>query len=166
LPAQGGAFIVIAAVFAAGLVVGATVIAGRASAPAQIEPGPRPAEAALRAGYPATVLYINDGDTFEARVRIWPGMEVTTKVRLRAVDAPEMKYRCEDERVKAAAARDALAVMLRQGSVTITNVGQDKYGGRVDADVATAGTANVADALLAKGLVRSYDGGRRESWCG
>ena len=109
---------------------------------------------------------IEDGDTFEARVRIWPGMDVTTKVRLRTVDAPETQYRCDEERVKAQAARDALAAMLRQGSVTITNVQQDRYGGRVDADVATAGTPNVADALLARGLARPYDGGRRDSWCG
>ena len=162
LPAQGGAFVIAAAIFAAGLVVGATVISGRAFAPAQVEPAPAP----LRAGYPATVLYVNDGDTFEARVRIWPGTDVTTRVRLRTVDAPELQYRCEEERVKAQAAREALVAMLRQGSVTITNVQQDRYGGRVDADVATAATPNVADALLARGLARPYDGGRRDGWCG
>ena len=163
LPAQGGAFVIAAAIFAAGLVVGATVISGSAFAPARVEPAAPPP---LRVGYPATVLYVNDGDTFEARVRIWPGTDVTTKVRLRTVDAPEMQYRCDDERVKAQAARDALAAMLRQGSVTIINVQQDRYGGRVDADVATAGTPNVADALLARGLARPYDGGRRDGWCG
>ena len=42
----------------------------------------------LRAGYPANVLYVIDGDTFEARVRIWPGTEVTTKVRLRTDRRP------------------------------------------------------------------------------
>jgi endonuclease YncB( thermonuclease family) len=162
LPAQGGVFVIVAAIFAAGLVVGATVISGRAFAPSQVEPAASP----LRTGYSATVLYVNDGDTFEARVRIWPGTDVTTRIRLRTVDAPEMQYRCEDERVKAHAAREALAAMLRQGSVTITNVQQDRYGGRVDADVATAGTPNVADALLARGLARSYDGGRRDGWCG
>ncbi len=163
LPAQGGAFVIAAAIFAAGLVVGATVISGSALAPARVEPVQTPA---LRAGYPATLLYVNDGDTFEARVRIWPGTDVTTRVRLRTVDAPEMQYRCDEERVKAYAAREALAAMLRQGSVTITNVQQDRYGGRVDADVATAGTPNVADALVARGLARPYDGGRRDGWCG
>ena len=68
--------------------------------------------------------------------------------------------------MKAQAAREALVAMLRQGSVTITNVQQDRYGGRVDADVATAATPNVADALLARGLARPYDGGRRDGWCG
>ena len=29
-------------------------------------------------GHTADVLRVNDGDTFEARVHIWPGMQVTT----------------------------------------------------------------------------------------
>jgi endonuclease YncB( thermonuclease family) len=166
LPAHGGAFIVAAAVFAAGFVVGATVMSGRASGPVESEAARIPAAPSLRAGYPVTVLRVNDGDTFEARVRIWPGTDVTTKVRLRTVDTPELRYRCEEERVKAYAAREALTAMLRQGSVTITNVQQDKYGGRVDADVATAGTPNVADALIARGFARPYEGGRKANWCG
>ena len=32
--------------------------------------------------YPADVLRVIDGDTFEARVRVWPGLDVDTKVRL------------------------------------------------------------------------------------
>ncbi len=167
LPAQGGAYFAAAAIFAAGLVVGAVGISGRASVPAGMEKqGPQSGTlAAIGGGYSTTVLYVNDGDTFEARVRIWPGMDVTTKVRLRGIDASEMKFRCEAERIKALAAREALARMLNQGSVTISNIGQDKYGGRVDADVATGGTPNVSEALLAQGLARSYDGSRRESWC-
>ena len=51
-----------------------------------------------------------------------------------------MRACCEDERVMALAARDALVRLLAQGSVGVTGVGQDKYGGRVDADVSTAGT--------------------------
>jgi hypothetical protein len=48
--------------------------------------------------------------------------------------------------------------------VGITNVAQDKYGSRVDADASAAGTPNVADAMLAQGLARHYDGGKRASW--
>ncbi len=98
-------------------------------------------------------------------MRIWPGMEVTTKVRLRGIDAPEMRARCEDERVKAVAARDALAPVLSEGAVGVSRVGQDKYGGRVDADVSTERTSDVSAALLERGLARRYSGGRRESWC-
>ncbi len=107
-----------------------------------------------------------DGDTFEARVHVWPGMEITTKVRLRGIDAPELHARCEDERVKALAARDALARILDEGAVGIIQVGQDKYGGRVDAAVSTARTADVSAALLEGGFARRYSGGRRGGWCG
>ncbi len=115
--------------------------------------------------YPAEVVRVIDGDTFEARVRVWPGLDVNTKVRLRNIDAPELHARCADEHVKAEAARTALETILGAGSVTISRVGLDKYGGRVDALVATRDTADVSAALLNGGWARSYDGGRRGTWC-
>lgn len=117
-------------------------------------------------GHPAEVLRINDGDTFEARVHVWPGMQVTTKVRLRGIDAAEFRARCAEEYRLAGAARDALARMLAEGGVTIGRIDFDKYGGRVVASAATRTTPDVSEALLKTGLVRAYDGGRRESWCG
>ena len=50
-----------------------------------------------QATYPAEVLRVIDGDTFEARVRIWSGFEIDTRVRLRAIDAPELYARCASE---------------------------------------------------------------------
>jgi endonuclease YncB( thermonuclease family) len=111
------------------------------------------------------VLRVIDGDTFEARIRIWPGHDVTTKVRLRDIDAPELKARCAEERSKALAARDFLARLLSEGGVTVSQVGQDKYGGRIDAVAATSRTASVSTAMLEADLARSYDGGRRRSRC-
>jgi endonuclease YncB( thermonuclease family) len=111
------------------------------------------------------VLRTIDGDTFEARVRVWPGLEVSTKVRLRNIDAPELHARCADELAKAQAARAALETMLAAGGVTISQVGVDKYGGRIDARAATHAIADVSAALLDGGFARSYDGGRRGSWC-
>jgi endonuclease YncB( thermonuclease family) len=46
---------------------------------------------------PVEVLRTLDGDTFEARVHLWPGLEMTTRVRLRGIDAPELKARCAGE---------------------------------------------------------------------
>jgi len=90
----------------------------------------------------------------------------TTRVRLRGIDAPEMHARCDDERVKAEAARDALTKMLNEGSVGISHIGQDKYGGRVDADVSTARRADVSTAMLERGYARRYSGNKRQGWCG
>ncbi len=115
--------------------------------------------------YPAEVIRVIDGDTFEARVRVWPGLDVSTKVRLRNIDAPELHARCADELAQAQASRAALETMLAAGGVTVSRVGIDKYGGRIDALVATRDTADVSAALLSGGWARSYDGGRRGGWC-
>ncbi|MFN3658611.1 MAG: thermonuclease family protein [Pseudolabrys sp.] len=168
-PPRGSLLMLALACFAAGLAAGTLIEpsdAGRAGAPPATDSRPAPAAGNLRSGHPAEVLRVFDGDTFEARVRIWPGMDVTTRVRLRGIDTPEMKGQCEDERTKAAAAREALSRILSEGGVGVWRIGQDKYGGRVDADVSTQRTADVGEALIARGLARRYDGGRRDGWCG
>jgi endonuclease YncB( thermonuclease family) len=114
---------------------------------------------------PVDVIRTIDGDTFEARVHLGPGLEPTTHVRLRGIDAPELKASCQQELRMAEAATDALRALLRDGDVMIFNVGPDKYAGRVVADVATRRTANVSTAMLAAGHVRSYGGGHRSGWC-
>ena len=175
-----GALAALAAMlFALGAVAGATLTQALRGPPAGTT-----ALAAFRAGeaatsslaiaqrldgnlvYPAEVLRVIDGDTFQARVRVWPGLDVDTKVRLRDVDAAELHARCGEELAKAQAARAALETILADGGVALSRVGVDKYGGRVDAAVATRRTADVAAALLAGGFARRYDGGKRGTWCG
>ena len=113
---------------------------------------------------PVDVIRTIDGDTFLARVRQRDGRVLVARVRLRGIDAPEMKASCQDELDKAQAATGALRDLLGQGGVTITNLGPDKYG-RVLANVATKRTADVSAALLAGGYARSYNGGHRDGWC-
>lgn len=132
--------------------------------------GTRDAEIVLQQGghpdrrEPVDVVRTIDGDTFLARVRQRDGRDLVVRVRLRGIDAPEMKASCQEELDKAEAAARALRDLLGQGGVTITNLGPDKYG-RVLADVATRRTANVSAALLAGGYARSYNGGHRDGWC-
>jgi endonuclease YncB( thermonuclease family) len=158
------------AVFTAGLVCGGLVVLTVQSRPAPAvaaEPAPLPpiARAAPTATHPAEVLRVIDGDTFEARVHVWPGLDITTKVRLRGIDAPELRARCAAERTMAEAARDALGAMLAEGTVGISGVTLDKYGGRVVADAGTRSIPNVSSEMLAKGHARRYAGGRRHGWC-
>jgi endonuclease YncB( thermonuclease family) len=115
--------------------------------------------------YSAKVVRIIDGDTFVARVRTWANDDSETRVRLRSIDAAELHARCSRELRLALAARGALQRLLADGRVTLTHVGHDKYPGRIDADVATRGTADVSAAMLSGGFARAYDGGRRGSWC-
>ena len=116
--------------------------------------------------YAVDVVRTIDGDTFEARVHLPPGSDMTTRVRLRGIDAPELKAACPQELQMAEAASNALRALLGEGGVTIFNIGPDKYQGRVVADVATRRTENVSAALLAAGHARSYSGGHRNGWCG
>ena len=115
--------------------------------------------------HPVDVIRTIDGDTFEARVHLGPGLDPTTRIRLRGIDAPELKASCPEELQMAEAATGALRGLLGQGDVAIYNIGPDKYGGRVVADVATKRTSNVSMAMLAAGHARSYRGGHRSGWC-
>jgi endonuclease YncB( thermonuclease family) len=159
-------------VFAAGFIGGGLVVLTVQSGPAVpaesaaplLPPAPI-ARAAPTTTHPAEVLRVIDGDTFEARVHVWPGLDITTKIRLRGIDAPELRSRCAAERTMAEAARDALGAMLAEGAVGISGVTLDKYGGRVMADAGTRSIANVSAELLAKGHARRYAGGRRRGWC-
>jgi endonuclease YncB( thermonuclease family) len=126
------------------------------------------------ARYRVEVLRTIDGDTFVARVHLpgltpeqrTPDRAVVTRVRLRGIDAPELRAACDKEYRMARAATNALRALLDEGGVSIFNIGADKYAGRIDADVATARTPNVSQAMLARGQARPYTGGHRGGWCG
>ena len=94
------------------------------SAAAEIVPGPLPAD----------LIRVIDGDTIEVRAHLWLGLELTTRVRLSDIDAPELDGGCPAERELAKAARAFLTGTLSP-AVTLRDVRQDKYGGRVVARV-------------------------------
>lgn len=110
------------------------------------------------------VLTITDGDTFRGRIEVWPNVEVVTAIRISGIDTPEIRGKCAAEREKAIAARERLRALLAAGDVTITQVMNDKFAGRVDAVVMVNGV-RVADTLVAEGLARPYIGGTRQGWC-
>jgi endonuclease YncB( thermonuclease family) len=121
-----------------------------------------PAHAAevLAGPYPAEIVRIVDGDTVEARVRVWLGVDVTALVRIRGIDAPELRGRCPGEPQAAEAARDHLAAMLAGGRVWLSEIGHDKYGQRVNARLRLASGADVAEAMLAAGHALAARRGR------
>jgi endonuclease YncB( thermonuclease family) len=150
--------------FALGLLAGTMIAPVMASRSAGEFPSMVPASV-IRGAYAAEVLRVIDGDTFEARVQVWPGLAMTTKVRLRGIDAPELNGRCADERSKGEAARATLSAILAEPDLLVFRVSLDKYGGRVLAAAATAYTPDVSQALLNTGAARPYTGGRRQPWC-
>ena len=62
--------------------------------------------------------------------------------------------------------RDALARFLWGGAITLTEVGSDKYAGRIVARVLTQTGADAGAHMLEEGYAIAYDGGRRQPWCG
>ncbi len=86
----------LAVMFSAGLVAGTWLPHNRVNSsndPVQVErdrlvEASRSGDAGARQS--AQVLHVIDGDTFEARVHLWQGLDITTRIRLRGVDAPEL----------------------------------------------------------------------------
>lgn len=122
------------------------------------------AQQPLPGPYAARVERVIDGDSLEARVTIWLGQEVRTTIRLAGIDTAELRAGCAMARDSAAAAKAFLAARIEGGTVTLTRVETDKYGGRVVAHVADADGADLGEALIAEGLARSYEG-QRPDWC-
>lgn len=108
----------------------------------------------------AELISVIDGDTLLVEAQPWPQHKITVLVRIRGIDAPELRAKCESARRAAQRAKARLADLVH-GRVRLMNIAGDKYFGRVVADISADGAADVGSSLLAQGLVRSYDGGRR-----
>lgn len=124
-----------------------------------------PVFAQLQGGYPAKVVRVVDGDTLEVDVALWQGVTLRTKVRLVAVNTPESRApasACEIKSGQAAKAFTAKWVASHPGLLVLPS-GDDKYG-RTLARL-RAGSADLADELLAAGLARPYAGEKRGPWC-
>ncbi len=113
--------------------------------------------------YRADVLKVIDGDTVEARIHVWLGQEIVTRVRLDGIDAPEMAGRCAFEREAARRARDRLVDFVAAGEAVLTDARPDKYFGRVGGRLSVRGQ-DAGAMLLAEGLARP-SGARRAGWC-
>ena len=113
----------------------------------------------------ARVLNVYDGDTIEVLANVWPGHQISVWVRIRGIDAPEIRSKCAIERFAAQSARDRLRKFVAGQPVLLTNIKGGKYFGRVLANVMTHAGQNIEAALLASGLVRRYRGKRRSAWC-
>lgn len=110
----------------------------------------------------AEILDVIDGDTLLVRARPWPQQSVEVYVRLRGIDAPEIRSKCSAVRAAGEDARAALRALTGAGAtVSLNHISGDKYFGRVLADIRLDDGRDPAAALLSSGHVRLYDGGRR-----
>ena len=114
--------------------------------------------------YDVDITRVYDGDTFYANVQIWPQITINTAIRIRGIDAPEIKTKCQYEKTKGLISKTILANLLKQ-SPRILNVEHGKYAGRVIADVELAADRDVAEIMTRQGHAVRYHGGKRQKWC-
>lgn len=115
---------------------------------------------------PAVADYVYDGDTFAAYVSIAPDVDISVRVRLINIDTPEIHGKCEYEITRAKMARARLMELIPAGTVIdLQNIKDDKYLGRIDANVILPDGRNVGQVLINEKLGRPYGGGKRAGWC-
>ena len=119
----------------------------------------------LAGPYVGAVERVVDGDTIAVRVTVWLEQDLRVLVRVRGIDAPELRGRCTSEKERAADAAAALGRLVAGGSVVLTEIEGDKFYGRVVADVVTQEGRDVGAALVRGGYARPYDGSVRQGWC-
>ncbi len=116
--------------------------------------------------YPATLVEVKDGDTVRLAIHVWPEQTITTNVRVHGVDTAEKGWRgkCAQEKALGQQATDYTTHFMQGGSITVSNIKHGKFAGRVLGNISVSGI-DLGQVLLAAGLARAYQGGKRGSWC-
>lgn len=111
------------------------------------------------------VTSIYDADTFRVNIKGWPdiiGQHMS--IRVLGVDAPEIRGKCEAEKIAARKAKQFTVQALRAAhAIELRNIKRGKYF-RILADVYIDGKS-LAQALISANHARVYDGGARAGWC-
>lgn len=118
----------------------------------------------------AVVERVTDGDTIDVKVMAWPDQAVWETIRIRGIDTPELRGKCQYEKDLAQLAKRFLETMIgaNNNRVALTVVGCNSAEGggfgRCLSYVKVAGLS-VTDTLIAKGLARENHGQPRSGWC-
>lgn len=114
----------------------------------------------------AEIIRVIDGDTILVAAKPWPQQTMEVYVRMRGIDAPELKSPCAATRDAGREARAALASLTSdQREIQLKHISGDKYFGRVLADISFSDGRNPAQEMLSAGYVSPYDGGRKSKSC-
>ncbi len=111
------------------------------------------------------VTSIYDADTFRVNIKGWPPIiGERMPIRANGFDAPEIRGKCEQEKVGAREAKQLTVEALRNADIIeLRNQKRGKYF-RIIADVFIDGKS-LRDMHLSAGTARPYSGGKREGWC-
>jgi len=117
----------------------------------------------------AEVHRVIDGDTIKVTAQIFPHIEAVLSVRLAGIDTPEVRTKKACEKVLGLAAKAFVEAKFPPDGnpwVLLKNVKDDKFSGRVVADVMLSKTVSLNQLLLDSGHAVVYTGkGARKVWC-
>jgi micrococcal nuclease len=110
------------------------------------------------------VLKVYDGDTITVAGDFFKcGKYFRHKVRLKGINAPEIRTKCPREKKLGLEARQYLRDIIEKQIVTlIIGDNNDKYG-RTSA-VVVSDNIDICEHLVQMGYARYYDGGKRTPW--
>jgi endonuclease YncB( thermonuclease family) len=116
----------------------------------------------IEPGRGCALVGVVDGDT----VRAYYPAAGTVSVRLLGFDTPEVfGPSCAREMIRGTRATWTLRWrILTASEVRFVLAGTDRYGRRLGTMFIDG--ENVAAGMIADGLARAYDGGKRSGWCG
>ncbi|TKB53321.1 thermonuclease family protein [Ferrimonas aestuarii] len=111
------------------------------------------------------VTSIYDADTFRVNIDGWPAVAgERIPVRVKGVDAPELRGQCDMEKQLARQAKQFTVRQLRQAKqIELKHIERGKYF-RLLAEVWIDGKS-LSEELIKAGHAKTYAGGGRQSWC-
>jgi len=111
------------------------------------------------------VISVYDGDTIRVDIDSFPDIiGKNIRIRLKGIDAPEIKGKCQKEIDLAIMARDYLRNAINQSSrIELRNIERGKYF-RIVGELYIDGE-NISNNLFKRKLAYYYNGGKKRSWC-
>ena len=111
------------------------------------------------------VISIYDGDTLRVNIDSFPDIVgKNIRIRIKGIDAPEIKGKCQTEIDLAIMARDYLRNAINQSSqIELRNIERGKYF-RIVGELYIDGE-NISNNLIKRKLAYYYNGRKKRSWC-
>ncbi len=110
------------------------------------------------------VIKVYDGDTFTlaSKLPFETSPLYRFPIRIRGIDAPEMRSKNPRERSRAQTAQQALEKRIHKKTVLLRNLGTEKYG-RVLADV-FLDECDIGQFMISSGFATPYDGKKKQAF--
>jgi len=111
------------------------------------------------------VISVYDGDTIRVNIDSFPDIiGKNIRIRLKGIDTPEIKGKCQKEIDLAIMARDYLKTTINKSNqIELRNIKRGKYF-RIVGDLYLDNT-NISELMIKRKLGYKYLGGRKRNFC-